>query len=234
MTPKLLQLITGNVPNLPGWCTVEKACDLADVILRLKAEKTVEIGVFGARSLIPMAMAHAEQDRGIIIGIDAWDAAASVEGETKENAEWWGKVDHEAIYQGAVNHIKQLGLEKYVQLIRARSDDVEVPDVIDVLHVDGSHTAQAIKDVDRFAPRVRPGGIVFLDDIHWAGGGVEQAMAHLLSLGFRHLSSRDTGAFFERIPAVAAVPAEPPAPPAGAPEQPKRTRKPRAPAKKKH
>ena len=216
MTPKLLQLISTNVPQLDGWCSIEKACDLADVILKLKADVTVEIGVFGARSLIPMAMAHAEQDHGIIIGIDAWDAGTSADGETAANAEWWSKVDHEVIYQKAVGHIKRLGLEKYVKLIRAKSDDVEVPLVIDVLHVDGSHTIQALKDVERFGPGVREGGIVFLDDIHWAGGGVEKAMERLMTMGFRHLSSRDTGGFFEKIPARV-VPQKiitpPPAPP---------------------
>ncbi len=222
MTPKLLQLISTNIPQLDGWCSVEKACDLADVILKLKAEVTVEIGVFGARSLIPMAMAHAEQDRGIIIGIDAWDASTSADGETKENAEWWAKVDHEEIYQKALAHIKRLDLEKYVKLIRAKSDDVEPPAIIDLLHVDGSHTIQAMKDVERFGPHVREGGIVFLDDIHWAGGGVEKAMEKLLSMGFRHLSSRDTGGFFEKVPA--SKPVVPPA--AVVPDKPKAPRKP--------
>ena len=96
-----------------------------------------------------------------------------------------------------------------MKLIRAKSDDVEPPAIIDLLHVDGSHTIQAQRDVERFAPNVRPGGIVFLDDIHWAGGGVEKAMEKLMSMGFRHLSSRDTGGFFEKIPVSASAPVEP-------------------------
>ena len=190
--------IAALVPTVTGWCSVEKANDLALAIIKLRATVSVEIGVWGGRSCLPMAMAHQEQDHGVVWAIDPWSPGASVVGYDKANADWWGAQNHEAVYQSFLANLKLNGLEKYVHVIRNKSDDVDPPGVIDLLHSDGQHTEQAVRDVERFASRVRPGGFVFCDDIHWSGGGVERSVAKLLTMGFKQIFTRDTGAMFQR------------------------------------
>lgn len=186
------------VPTITGWCSVEKAQDLALAILKTKAAVSLEVGCWGGRSAIPMALAHKEQGSGVVIVVDPWSPVASAEGYEKVNADWWGSQNHELVYQTFLESLKKAEVEQFVQVIRAKSDDAPVPDVIDVLHLDGQHTDQTIRDVERFASRVRPGGYVFVDDIHWTGGGVERGVAKLLTMGFTQLFVRDTGAMFER------------------------------------
>lgn len=240
MNPILEQRIT-DILNGPmkdqGWCSVDKAHDLARAILKLRSSVTVEIGVFFGRSLLPMALAHAEQNHGIVWAIDPWTAEAAKEGYDGVNAAWWGGLNHESIYQAFLSHLRAQGIDKFVHVVRQKSDDVTPPDVIDLLHLDGQHTDQTSRDVDRYASRVRPGGMVFVDDIHWSGGGVERAVEKLIGMGFIHVLSRDTGGLFSRpMPAapviVAAAPVttqvavmEPPAPVEAASPKKRKTRK---------
>lgn len=201
--------IAALVPKMDGWCSVEKANDLALAVIKLRGAVSVEIGVWGGRSLLPIAMAHQEQDFGVAWAIDPWTNAASVEHQNEANAGWWGKVDHEMIYQRFLAHLKNEGVEKYVKVVRQKSDDVEPPPAIALLHVDGNHSDQAVKDITRFAPNVITGGFVFVDDIAWEGGGVTRAVEKLLSMGFVKLFDRDTGAMFQRVATKTAVIARP-------------------------
>ena len=190
--------VTQKVLEITGWCSPEKANDLALAVLKTRASFVVEIGVWGGRSCIPMAMACAEQQHGVVWAIDPWSPAASVEGYDEVNAQWWGSQDHEAVYRGFLGIVKSNGLDQYIKVIRAKSDLVKPPEVVDLLHLDGQHSDQTTRDVMRYATKVRPGGYVFCDDIKWTGGGVERGVEKLLSLGFVKLFDRDTGAMFQR------------------------------------
>ena len=174
-------------PMIDGWCTEKKAVTLASIVIGMKPSVVVEVGVFGGKSALPMAMALKENGLGVIHCIDSWSAAVSVAGEEAANADWWGSLDHEAIYQKFVSLTKSFGVEKYCKIHRSKSDDVKPPSFIDLFHCDGSHTDQAIKDVLRFASRVRTGGVVVMDDLEWSGGGVKRAVQTLESMGFRSL-----------------------------------------------
>ncbi|MBI2810794.1 MAG: class I SAM-dependent methyltransferase [Candidatus Melainabacteria bacterium] len=55
-----------------------------DYIFELKPERVVEIGVFGGKSLVPMACALRANQKGRIYGIDPWDNKESVRGLTEE------------------------------------------------------------------------------------------------------------------------------------------------------
>src|SRR5208283_4602386 len=147
-----------------GWCTPEKMRALASIVLALRPETVVEIGVWSGKSLIPMALACKLLGKGRVIGIDPFDSVASVEGQIPIVADWWRKVDHDGVLRFFLEKVKHFGVQDYVTFIRKRSDDV-IPDrEIGLLHVDGNHALQAVRDVERFAPRVAPGGIVVLDD----------------------------------------------------------------------
>ncbi len=160
--------------RIPGWCPPEKAINLMSIIFALRPKVVVETGVFGGKSLIPMALALKAIGSGKAIGIDPWR----------------GNIDHEEIYQGFVENVKRLGLEPFIEVQRAKSDDVKPPKVIDCAHFDGQHAAQVLREVKRFGSRVRIGGIVVLDDLSWANDGVNhvaQAVELLLKSGFIEL-----------------------------------------------
>lgn len=200
MKPCALSMQIATVlPTLQGWCTLEKALALADAVLELKPDIVVELGVFGGSSLIPMALACKQLGRGTVVGVDPWSKSASVEGYDAANAEWWGKLDHDAIMQGFLDAIAKLELTQRVVVKRLKSDDFPPPTVIDLLHIDAQHTDQAVRDVERFVPHVRKSGLVCVDDIEWSGGGVRRAVDLLLTMGFVQLYPIGTGAMFKRV-----------------------------------
>lgn len=184
---------------LGGWCSIEKATALASTVIALRPAITVEIGVFAGKSLIPMAMAHKHVNFGRIIGIDPWSNVESAKNETKENADWWGALDHNRIYTDFMAALNRLGLNGVCEIIRSPSDQVTPPPVIDLLHIDGSHTEQAVRDARRYAANVRLGGMCFMDDISWEQGGVLKAVHEIEKMGFKKLYDMDTGAMFQRL-----------------------------------
>lgn len=199
MTENLFTRIDAIQPKLPGWCVLPKAHALAAAVLTLRPDVVVEIGVFGGSSFVPMAMALKEIGRGTAIGIDPWNNAAAAKGMQGEHEKWWGTTDLEGIYNGFTDKITSLGLNDCVKIFRMESDAVSPPPEISILHIDGNHSDQAIKDVERFASKVRIGGLCFSDDIQWEGGGVLRSVEKLKMLGFRQIYDIDKGAMFQRI-----------------------------------
>lgn len=183
-----------------GWCSPEKAHCLACIITALRPELTVEIGVFAGRSIIPMAIAHKVINKGKVVGIDPYSVEAAAIGQEGQHKDWWEKESSlNRIHDEFVANIKLFQLEDRLTLIRAKSDDVEPLDNVDVIHIDGNHSDQAIRDVKRFAAKVRIGGLCICDDIDWPGGGVVRAVEHLKEIGFIPLYPLDGGGVFQRI-----------------------------------
>lgn len=164
----LKQHVYSSMDQLEGWCSKEKATVLMELIDANKPQIIVEIGVFGGKSLIPMAFALKQNGSGITYGIDPWTPVASVAGLDPVNGNWWAKVDHEGILQGLRLKIREFDLEKQVKLIRSTSADALPIHHIDMLHVDGNHSEDAsFLDVTKWVPMVRKGGLIILDDITW-------------------------------------------------------------------
>ncbi len=205
MTEDFKNRVTNAMMMLHGWCTPEKAHTLCAEIELLKPKIIVEIGVYAGKSLIPMAMACEEFQSGFVLGIDPWSAAASVEGYDTANANWWGMQDHEKLYRDFMSDIARLKLENRVIVQRVKSDEACVPDDIGLLHIDGQHSEQAIRDVKRFAPKIVMGGLCVMDDIDWSINGatpVATAVNELLALGFSERYRLGTGAVFVRHPST--------------------------------
>lgn len=187
--------------SLNGWCSKEKARTLALMILALRPHTTVEVGVYSGKSAIPMALAHKHNNIGKVVCIDPWNAKASMEGYDEKNMEWWGTVNHEAIYSEFINNAQRFLVTGFIDVRRQRSDDVDPPKDAGLIHIDGQHTVQAVLDVERFAPNVIKGGIVVVDDTDWQNRGefqVQQAVTRLLEMGFVELFKLGTGAVFQR------------------------------------
>ncbi len=181
---------------------MEKAQTLAMLVVALRPDVTCEIGLFGGRSFFGLALAHKVIGHGVAYGIDAWDVKAATEGYTGDNRQYWNDMKMDTIQSDFMATLKTLGLEGVTKILRQKSDDVVPPKNIGALHVDGQHSEQAIRDVSRFAPNVKRGGLVILDDLSWANDGdkpVLRAVDELKKLGFVDLYAVDDWAVFKRV-----------------------------------
>lgn len=199
-TSELFWQIEELVPKLDGWCIPSKACDFAAFILAFRPEVSVEVGVWGGRGTLSMALAHRFIARGRVIAIDPWSAEASVIGQAAVDAQWWGNQSmHDQVYAKFLKDIDQLNLQGWIEVQKKKSADAALPPVIHFAVIDGNHAEEAIADVDRIAPRVPVGGVIYLDDLQWTGGAVGRAADNLKGMGFTTLFERDQGAFFQRL-----------------------------------
>lgn len=174
-TAKLKRYAFEIMNGLEGWCAEDKASVLIDIILKLKPTTIVEIGVFGGKSLVPMACALQVNQGGVIYGIDPWSAEASMEEvHNKDNKHYWSIVDHRGIMNGLMSKIEQLNLTDHIELIESTSENAPLIYDIDILHVDGNHSDKtSFYDVNKWVPLVRKGGWIIFDDMKWHEEGVD-------------------------------------------------------------
>ncbi len=174
--------------SLPGWCSYDKACRLAGMIIALRPEISLEVGIYGGRSFLPMALAHKFIGKGTVIGIEPWSYEAAIEGYDDKNKDWW--LNHSHLEQAKSSFLRAanlLGVANVMKVHEVKSDEFNPPDGIGVLHLDGQHSEQALRDVKRYAPKVQIGGFVVLDDVAWDSGGVVSAATWLTDNGFKQI-----------------------------------------------
>ena len=157
------------IAGLKGWCRPFKARWLYDAVLaRARAGDFtgVEIGVFGGRSLIAAALALKDAGRGFLVGIDPYTAESATEGAA--NGQPWVAA-LPCIRQECEAAITRLGLGRHCAVLPAPAEACAAAfGPLDYLHVDGCHaTAVALRDVTLYVPKVRPGGLIVLDDTNW-------------------------------------------------------------------
>lgn len=197
----LFQQIEEVVPTIPGWCVTPKALALASAVVALRPIVTYELGVYGGRGTIALALAHKFINHGKVVAIDAWSNEAAVEGYTEKHVKWWGEQPMEALYRHFMADVRRLELEPFVEVVRARSDDVCPPQSSHPMigHIDGQHSMQALVDTRRFCEVMPRGSLVFQDDLKWEGGGPAAAVDWMLHNGWIKLYDMDTGGMFQRI-----------------------------------
>jgi len=185
----IFQEIEAAHKTLTGWTSWQKAEALASAVIALRPAISVEIGVWAGRSFIPMAMAHKHIGHGTAWAIDPWSHASSTIGQVNPaDVEWWSKQErHEFAYKQFSTRIVELALQNSVNIQRLPSDMVVPPKDIGLLHIDGNHGEQSIRDVSRFVPNVIPGGLLILDDLEWSGGSVMQSASLAIEHGFKEL-----------------------------------------------
>lgn len=180
MSPTLTQSLE-SIQTLDGWCSAEKASALASLVLDRRPKLCVELGVFGARSLIAIGLALREVGEcGRVWGIDPWTVSSAVEGTVGDaNAEWWRSIDIQQVRNRAMTEVTNRGLWSNVSVIVAKSEDCAARfDGIDLLHIDANHSEEkSTLDVHLWAPRVKDEGIILFDDADW--GTTQKALADL-------------------------------------------------------
>ena len=200
MSTALVSRIETLLPTLDGWCTGQRAFELAACIVALKPKVSVVLGVWGGRDTFAIAMAHQHNGFGKCIAVDPWQAQASVVGQTGAHAAWWSdQQKHDLVYERFMGNMHRLGLTAQIEVHKMKACEVTPPKKIGLLVVDGNHGPDSIADVERWAPNVTVGGVCYADDINWKGGHVVEAVERLKAMGFVQIYERDTGAFFQRV-----------------------------------
>jgi predicted O-methyltransferase YrrM len=169
----LRERIEAALTPLHGWTTPEKGTRLAELVIAAESALSVEIGVFGGRGTIAMAIGHQRLGRGHVVGIDPWEVAASLDGENAPaNDDWWRTVDHDAIYEHFVSALVHNNVVRFCRIMRERSDSairLFGDDSIALLHQDGNHSeAISAAEVETWTPKLRPGGFWVADDTDWS------------------------------------------------------------------
>ena len=200
MTPELADKITRVCdPAKDGWTDAEQGIHMAQSIIDLKHPVSVELGVYAGKGLVCMALGHKANGSGKVIGIDPWLPSASVEGQPEDHAKWWAKLDHDRIYNMAKENVIRYGVSEFAQLVRSKSEDAPVPLEIGVLRIDGNHGPRCIVDVRRFAPAVVVGGTLYLDDVNWPNGPLQNgADEDLADMGFAKILEIGSTYVFKR------------------------------------
>lgn len=190
-------IIERELPLMPGWCTPAKGKRMAE--LARGAKLCVELGVFGGRSLVAVALTLRCFELGRVDGIDPYTAVAALEGHNDPaNDEWWGKLDYEAVARTAQEALYRLDLVQHARIIRMRSQDVVgfyEDGTVDLLHQDANHAEEtSCEEVTLWAPKIRAGGLWVMDDVDW--DSTEPAQKRLSDLGFTCIEKHDTWAVY--------------------------------------
>ncbi len=191
--------IASTLLQIPGWCVVEKGQRMAEIA---RGEETcVELGVFGGRGLVSMAMGLRDAGHGRAFGIDPYTASACLEGSNDPaNMEWWSTLDYESIAKSAQDLLGHLGLSAYAWLIRSRSADAVRmfhDSSVDVLHQDSNHSMEvSCEEVMLWTPKVKPGGYWIFDDTDWPS--TKKAQEVLLGRGYREVEDHEKWKIYQR------------------------------------
>jgi predicted O-methyltransferase YrrM len=173
---------TGNVPlekciaraisELEGWCTIRKARMLCDLIQSNDCRSALEVGIFGGRSLIPMALTMRHLGRGYVVGIDPWSNQEATKIATStENDKWWRDIDLSKIKRSYLVGLLRFDVLPFVKTLELNSEQALAAlagQKFDLIHVDGSHAEeQAYRDVISWSKLLERGNILVMDDINW-------------------------------------------------------------------
>lgn len=194
MKPQLRERLK-SILSMQGWCTYGKAHHLAQLVLEHKPDIVIDIGVYGGRTTAAFAMACQALYNGQVHAIDPWSNAAALEGGTsKEDDEWWAKLDLEQIRKTYLSNIQQLGLEDWITTHHMHDADALAQfhdKSVGVIQNDSNHSASvSVRTCRDWVPKLKIGGLMIVDDSHWPSLAEAIALMHD-GLGTRHLSTHD-------------------------------------------
>lgn len=128
-----------------------------DLVGALRPALTVELGVYNGLSFFVFCQGLQEFDiDGVAYGIDCWEGDAHTQSYD------------ESIFRDVQAYARQhyRGLAYLLKMYFDEALPQFAPDSIDLLHIDGLHTYEAVRhDFESWIPRVRPGGIVLFHDV---------------------------------------------------------------------
>jgi cephalosporin hydroxylase len=197
-------MLPSNYDSIHGWCTKEKALTLMNLVYQIRPNLSVELGVFGGKSLLPIGIASSSvKQTSKVIGIDAWESTASLEGtNSKENDEWWANINYNEMFEYTQALMKTNKVDSVIELWKCKSSDAVVKftdESIDLLHQDSNHSEEiSCEEVEMYWNKVRHGGYWVFDDTNWET--TKKAQQLLLSKGYQevYVSSNNEWKVFKR------------------------------------
>jgi predicted O-methyltransferase YrrM len=129
-----------------------------EIIRHYRPAVVVELGTYVGQSALAMGLALRNVgEGGRIYAVDTWLG-------DEQNGYYAGQV-----YQVFLDRVSKLGLDSVIVPLRMTFDEARqnVPRAIDLLHIDGLHTWEAVThDWETYVPLVRPGGLVMFHDVN--------------------------------------------------------------------
>jgi predicted O-methyltransferase YrrM len=137
-----------------------------ELVRHYRPKTIVELGTYVGFSAFSMGLAlRGFSEGGKLYAVDTWEGDDHM-GNYGEN-----------IYRTFLSRRADLELDSVIVPLRTTFDDArdKVPDQIDLLHIDGLHTWEAINhDFETFGPRVSPGGFIVFHDVNSEFEGVRR------------------------------------------------------------
>jgi predicted O-methyltransferase YrrM len=176
---KLQELIKKDTLDAGGRCSSLKGNVIKKYVTQLNANLCVEIGTFKGSSLMYFIESLMENN-GKVIGIDPYSLDSFKNDIPNKSSKEliYGVLFTEQnvldkIYIELCNIIKNNNLNKYVDLVRDKSENfysnIE-KESIDILHIDGNHDEKNVSnDIRLYLPLVKHGGVIIMDDTDWVG-----------------------------------------------------------------
>ncbi|MCB1615751.1 MAG: class I SAM-dependent methyltransferase [Pseudomonadales bacterium] len=128
-----------------------------DIVAALRPALTVELGTQGGLSFFCFCQSLKENEiDGIAYAVDTW-----------EGEEHTGKYD-ESVFNSVQEHARKnhAGRAYLMRMLFQEAINHFSDESIDLLHIDGLHTYDAVKeDFTTWLPKVRPGGVILFHDI---------------------------------------------------------------------
>jgi len=189
---------SGEYEKIEGWCTPSKALKISEIIIKNNCKTCLELGVFGGRSLLPIAIAAGQNSN--VIGIDAWTADASLEGTNDQaNSDWWKNIDYNNMYKYTCELMETHKIN--VKLIKDKSKNCAhmfLENSIDLLHQDSNHSEEiSCEEVDLYWNKVTLGKFWVFDDTNWST--TVKAQNKLLEKGYKEIFDGNTWKIFQRL-----------------------------------
>ena len=171
------------VREIAGWTQREQLAYLMRQIESLPDRSViVEIGVWRGRSTFAMAEACRRSHKRVY-AIDPWEDYQTQNGLLSTRLAEFGVDSIEAAYREFMDNRRQLGLERWIEVIRMRSVDAAAAwrgRLCDLVFIDGNHHYEPVMaDLRAWSRHMRPGGLMCGDD--WETESVQQAVKEFVS-----------------------------------------------------
>jgi hypothetical protein len=128
-----------------------------DIVDAIRPEKVVELGTYNGMSYFSFCQSMIENNiDGLCYAVDTWGGD-----------EHTGEYD-DTVFQDVRAHARQhyRGISYLMRMLFNDAVNHFEDESVDLLHIDGLHTYDAVKeDFDNWYPKVRPGGIILFHDI---------------------------------------------------------------------
>ncbi len=186
---KPLATVDDGLDGLHGWASPEKRAELRRLVTTYRPRLVVEIGVFGGKSLIPLACGLRQNGFGQCVAIDPWTVSAALEGtQEPRESEWWAK--HSRLAEVKTDFFAKVGEQRlwpWVRVLECKGEQAAamIPESIGLLHLDANHAPEVnVREARLWLPKVTRGGWVIADDTDRADAGpmlkVLEAACHLV------------------------------------------------------